>query len=208
MLRRMRQRFGSALLVVLCLSVASRVYAQEPAANGGPAAADGDARGSRGSEEPKITPSPEPDPYSVGDYDVRLGERYTSPLKKFGIDLGLAPYALSALTGLMYLVFVYPVQSIFGSSSVEPVMPWLLLPIIGPWMAQYTRHVKDKPVWRAILIGDAALQATGLVLGIIGELLSGWRDPPKDSKTSLDLHLQLGVAGGSVAGLTLTLRTL
>lgn len=139
--------------------------------------------------------------YTIGGMgDSPRGEYYTSPLKKLGTDLALAPYAIGAFSSLIYLAVVYPVQALFGSSHVEGVMPWLLVPIVGPWMAQYTRHVKDKPVWRAVLIGDAALQATGLVLGVLGELLSGWREAPPRTETGLQLQLGPG-------GVTLTYRS-
>ena len=149
----------------------------------------------------------QPDPYLIGNLppDPR-GSYYTSPLKKFGTDLGLAPYAIGAFTGLMYFVVVYPVQLIVGSSTPEPVMPWLLVPIVGPWMAQYTRHVRDKPFWRVVLVTDAALQVTGLVLAIVGELLSGWREEPK--RTSTGLKLELDVSQRGAVGLALTFRTL
>jgi hypothetical protein len=133
------------------------------------------------------------------------GEYYTSPLKTIGIGMGGGAYVISAFMGLFYLVFVYPLQALFGSNHVEPVMLWMLLPIIGPWMAQYEDLVKDKPFWRGVLIGDAALQATGLVLGLIGAALSGRRDIPSEST---GLELKVGVAGGGMLGMTVSVRTL
>jgi hypothetical protein len=134
------------------------------------------------------------------------GEYYTSPLKTIGIDMGGGSYAISACVGLFYLVFVYPFQALFGSNRVEPVMLWMLLPIAGPWMAQYEDLVKDKPGWRGVLIADAALQATGLVLGLIGAALSGRIS--RESESTTGFELQLGVAGSSGLGVTMSLRTL
>jgi hypothetical protein len=130
---------------------------------------------------------------------------YTSPLKTLGIGMGGGAYVLSAGAGLFYLVFVYPLQALFGSNKVEPVMLWMLLPILGPWMAQYEDLVKDQPFWRGVLIGDAALQATGLVLGLLGAALSGSRDIEPEST---GLELKVGVAGGGMLGMTVSLRTL
>jgi hypothetical protein len=137
--------------------------------------------------------------------DEAQGEDYESPVKTLGVGMGGSSYVLSAGAGLIYLIAVYPLQALFGSSKVEPVMLWMLLPIIGPWMAQYEHSVRDKPVWRGVLIGDAALQATGLVLGLIGAALSG-RRAPSSQHSGLDLHL--GVAGGGAIGLTVSLRTM
>jgi hypothetical protein len=134
------------------------------------------------------------------------GEYYTSPLKTIGIDMGGGSYAISACVGLFYLVFVYPFQALFGSNRVEPVMLWLLLPIAGPWMAQYEDLVKDKPGWRGVLIADAALQATGLVLGLIGAALSG--RVSRESESTTGFELRLGVAGSGALGVTMSLRTL
>lgn len=100
---------------------------------------------------------------------------YTSPLKRFGVGLGVGTYALNLALGLGYFVYVYPVQALLGHSHVETVMPWLMLPIVGPWFAQYEDSVRDKPGWRGVLIADAALQAGCLVIGVIGALLSGPR---------------------------------
>jgi hypothetical protein len=134
------------------------------------------------------------------------GEYYTSPLKTVGVGMGAGSYVISAGIGLFYLVFVYPFQALFGSNQVEPVMLWLLLPIVGPWMAQYEDLVKDKPGWRAVLIGDAAMQATGLVLGLIGAALSGRTSRVSESTTGFEL--KLGVAGCGALGMTVSLRTL
>jgi hypothetical protein len=130
-----------------------------------------------------------------------LQYEYTSPLKKFGIALGLGSYAISAAAGLVYLIYVYPIQALFGNSRVETVMPWLLLPIIGPWMAQYEDSVKDSPVWRGVLIGDAALQATGLLVGLLGAALSGTRE--REPEEHSDLEVRWGLTG-----LTVTWHTL
>jgi hypothetical protein len=124
---------------------------------------------------------------------------YTSPLKKLGIGLGLGSYALSAASGLVYLIYVYPLQALFGSDRVETVMPWLLLPIIGPWMAQYEDSVKDSPVWRGILIGDAVLQATGLLLGLLGAALSGTRTVERSERSQFEVRW-------AVTNLTVTWR--
>jgi hypothetical protein len=56
-----------------------------------------------------------------------------------------------------------------------------------------------------VLIADAALQATGLLLGLIGAALSGRRDIEPEST---GLELKMGVAGGGMIGMTVSLRTL
>jgi hypothetical protein len=152
------------------------------------------------------TPPPGPRTETMGGMpEGPRGEYYTSPLKTIGIGMGGGSYVLSAGAGLFYLVFVYPLQALFGSNKVEPVMLWMLLPIIGPWMAQYEDLVKDQPFWRGVLIADAGLQATGLVLGLIGAALSGRRDIESEST---GLELKVGVAGGGMLGMTVSLRTL
>jgi hypothetical protein len=156
-------------------------------------------------------PAPEtlPMPKSIGGMpDPPRGqyEYYTSPLKTIGTGMFAGGYVVSAGVSLVYLVFVYPLQALFGSSKVETVMPWLLLPIVGPWLAQYEDHVKHSPAWRAVLIGDAAIQATGLVVGLIGAALSGRRPRAPDRASRLELHV--GVAGVGVTGLTLTVHAL
>lgn len=139
-------------------------------------------------------------PQLVGSY------YYTSPLKKFGTDLLVGVYALNVLVSIAYLAVVYPLQKLFGSTSLDPVMLWMLVPIAGPWFAQYEDSAKDKPLLRAILIGDAALQATGVVVGLIGLALSGKRQLRPE--TEGDVQLKLGAQGAGLAGVTLSIRTL
>jgi hypothetical protein len=131
---------------------------------------------------------------------------YTSPLEKFGSDLFFGSYVLGAVVSLVYLAVVYPLQALFGSSKVEPVMLWMLLPIAGPWFAQYEDSVKSKPFWRVVLVGDAVLQASGVVLGLIGLALSGKRTIKPQASTRVELNL--GVAGAGLTGLTLCVHTL
>lgn len=129
--------------------------------------------------------------------------KYESPLLSFGKSLGFGIWGLNVMTSLVYLVFVYPVQALIGSRTPEPVMLWNLIPIVGPWFAQYSGHVKDSTPWRVVLITDAALQATGLVVGVIGALLSGRRTREPEQVKRFDL--QLGVQGGPV-GLTVSIH--
>jgi hypothetical protein len=136
---------------------------------------------------------------SIGGMPEMSPRRIENPVKKLGIDLGVGFYALSALSSLVYLVAVYPLQAIFGSSRVEPVMLWLFLPIAGPWFAQYEDSVKDKPVWRGILIADACLQATGLVLGLIGAAIGDSYEYPSSRQSRQNqLELKLGLTGMSL----------
>lgn len=166
-------------------------------------------------EAPAMLPE-DPDAHAVANPDLRqssepvggmgelTGHRTSNPVLKTGIDLGLGTYTVNALIGLFYLVGVYPVQALFGSSRVEPVMLWLLLPIAGPWFAQYEDSVKDKPVWRGILIADAALQATGLVVGLIGAAIGGTRSRSyAHANQGSRLSLRLGISS-----VTLTFQTL
>lgn len=167
---------------------------------------------------PEATDAPESFSHNIGGMpdEPRL-YIYSSPLKKLGFDIGFGVYAVNALTSIVYMLQVYPIQKLFGDTTFEPVMPWLLLPIAGPVIAQFTDHVRDLPVWRAVLIGDAALQATGLVIGLLGLALSGERTRDPDDARATDVHyvhdrtmsveVQLGVAGMSMSGLTLTLHT-
>jgi hypothetical protein len=78
-------------------------------------------------------------PQLVGSY------YYTSPLKKFGTDMFVGVYALNALVSIAYLAVVYPLQKLFGSTSLDPVMLWMLVPVAGPFFAQYVDSAKDKP---------------------------------------------------------------
>lgn len=142
-----------------------------------------------------------------GGMDPLVGSYYyTSPVETFGTDLFLGSYVLSALVSVVYLAVVYPLQALFGSNKVEPVMLWMLLPVVGPWFAQYEDSVKSKPFWRVVLVGDAALQAAGVVVGLIGYCLSG-RRPIRPTRASA-VELKLGVEGAGLAGLTLSVHTL
>ncbi|MET0384719.1 MAG: hypothetical protein ABW321_02110 [Polyangiales bacterium] len=142
-----------------------------------------------------------------GGPEAPLGYKYTSPLKQFGINLGMGVYGVNLFVGLAYLAFVYPIQSIVGSSTPEPILLWNMLPLIGPVLAAFVEDsVKDKIVWQAILIGDASLQAAGLLIGLLGAALSGRRSEPPEHATGFDV--QLGVAGNGGTGLTLRFRTL
>jgi hypothetical protein len=166
---------------------------------------------------PAAEPTPQPTAAEAGDESRPMpttiggmpgpprGEMYTSPLQTIGVDIGLGTYALGAAASLIYLVFVYPLQALFGSNKVEPIMLWMLLPIAGPWMAQYESSVKGKPFWRGVLIADAGLQASGLVLGLIGYALSG-RRPLAPARAGLELNI--GVAGNQGFGLTLAVHAL
>jgi hypothetical protein len=142
------------------------------------------------SSSPSIGGLPEPSRRKVGPH----------PLQTFGVDLGLGTYAVNAIVGLVYLASVYPVQALLGTSKVEPLALWLLVPIAGPWFAQYTHLVKGSPVARGILIADAGLQATGLVLGLIGAALSGGRSSSPTRAGRIELQL-------AAAGFVLRVRT-
>lgn len=131
---------------------------------------------------------------------------YRSPVQKFGTDLFFGSYVLGALVSVVYLAVVYPLQALFGSNKVEPVMLWMLLPVVGPWFAQYEDSVKSKPFWRVVLVGDAALQAAGVVVGLIGLALSGRR--PIRPTHATGIELKLGASGAGLAGLTLSVHTL
>ena len=122
---------------------------------------------------------------------------YTSPLKRIGLNLALGTYAVGAIVSVIYLVYVYPLVRLFGGSYFQTVMPWLLIPIVGPWMAQYEGAVKDQPAWRAVLIADAGLQAAGLVIGLLGVLLSGKRSAPV-SEPEPALELTVGATGAAL----------
>jgi len=214
----MRQRLLLCLMLGVCLARAASVAAQDvrpepevqlnaptqhtdkddPAASA-PAAPSGDA-----TQSPPVT---ELDRYNIGGLpEEPRGEYYQSPLKKFGYDLFLGTYALNALTSFVYFVVVYPVQLLVGSSKPQGAVPWLFLPVIGPWMAQYTDDVKDKLFWRVVFIADAGLQVTGLLIGLLGELLSGHREKPREPNAGLDVHF--GVRPGGGAMLTVTCHTL
>jgi hypothetical protein len=151
------------------------------------------------------TYSSDPDPIGGGPEPVR-GTYYTSPLKKIGSDLFFGSYAIGAVISLAYLVGVYPVQALFGSSKLETVLLWTLVPIVGPWFAQYEDSVRSKLFWRVVLIGDAALQASGVVLGLLGLALSGRRK--LEPATAARIEWNLGVAGAGLAGVTFSVRTL
>jgi hypothetical protein len=127
---------------------------------------------------------------------------YNSPLKKIGSDLLFGGYALSVIVSVAYLAVVYPLQALFGSNKVEPVMLWMLLPIAGPWFAQYEDSVRSKPFWRVVLIGDSVLQASGIVVGLIGLALSGTRK--LEAQSASRIRLNLGVAGAGPTGVTLS----
>jgi hypothetical protein len=182
-------RFVRWLFVIAVMFACADASAQEAPAtlpdDGAHAVANPDLRGA---SEP------------VGGMGEMISYRQPNPLKKLGTDIGLGAYSVSALVGLFYLVGVYPVQALFGSNRVEPVMLWLLLPIAGPWFAQYEDLVKDSPVWRGILIADAGLQAAGLVLGLIGAAMGDSRSSSYESKR---VELKFGISS-----VTLTLRTL
>jgi len=142
-------------------------------------------------------PAAEPHrPSTIGGMPEAARPSTENPVLTLGIDLGVGSYTLSVLTSLIYLVAVYPAQALFGSSRVEPVTLWLLLPIAGPWMAQYEDHVRDKPVWRGLLIADAGMQAAGLVLGLIGVVIDGRHPGTRASRRT-------GLAVGPT-GVTLT----
>ena len=159
---------------------------------------------------PAAQPAREPEPMPTtlsGGMDPLAGSYYyTSPVETFGTNLFLTPYVLGALASVGYLAVVYPLQALFGSNKVEPVMLWMLLPVAGPWFAQYEDSVKSKPFWRVVLVGDAVLQAAGVVVGLIGWCLSGRREIRPARATGVEL--KLGVEGAGVAGLTLSVHTL
>jgi hypothetical protein len=203
---RRRRRIWFWFAAIACAASSAIASAQAPP----PTAAEASANevGATGAGEPSGEANQSrPAPETMGGMpeDPR-GEEYTSPLKTLGIELGGGSYMLSLASGLIYLIAVYPLQALFGSSKIEPVMLWTLLPIIGPWMAQYEDSVKNKPVWRGVLIADAALQASGLVLGLIGAALSGTRAPASQYATGFEWRL--GVAGHGAIGLTVSVRTL
>lgn len=205
----MASRFSKKVLVLAavgCMICCGSVSAQD---GWQPAAVDvaSDFDAPAGGAAPPA-PAPEPTPTTlVGGMDPLGGSYYyTSPVETFGTNLFLTPYVLGALVSVVYLAVVYPLQALFGSNKVEPVMLWMLLPVAGPWFAQYEDSVKDKPVWRALLVGDAALQAAGVVVGLIGWCMSG-RRPIRPTQASA-VELKLGVAGGGLTGLTLSVQTL
>jgi hypothetical protein len=208
------RRRGAWIVLVLaavgCMVCCESVSAQEgwqPAAVD--VASDFDAPATGSSAQPAQQPAraPEPMPATmVGGMDPLGGSYYyTSPVETFGTDLFLGTYVLSALVSVGYLAVVYPLQALFGSNKVEPVMLWMLLPVAGPWFAQYEDSVKSKPFWRVVLVGDAVLQAAGVVVGLIGNCLSG-RRPIRPTRASA-VELKLGVEGAGLTGLTLSVQT-
>ena len=195
----MQVRAGCAVVwLVAAVCMQASVRAQPPTAAG---------------EEPDVPAYGEDDPDMIetrqmpqtigGMPEAPRGAPYTSPLKTVGLGIGGTSFALSFGSGLIYLSVVYPFQALFGSAKPEPVMLWLLLPIIGPFMAQTRDLVKDKPAWRVVLLVDGALQATGLVVGLIGAALSG-RRAREEASTATGPELSLGVAGMGLAGMTVT----
>lgn len=199
-----------ALAAVSCIAWCSSVSAQE----GQPSAVDVDVEApAPRSSEPDWRATPrasEPMPPTLGGSrdPVQGSYYYTSPVQTFGSDLFFGSYVLSALVSVVYLAVVYPVQALFGSNKVEPVMLWNLIPIVGPWFAQYEDSVRSKPFWRVVLVGDAVLQATGAVVGLFGFFALSGRRPIAPGRAATGVELKLGVAGGGPAGLTLSVRTL
>ncbi|HTU60376.1 MAG TPA: hypothetical protein VMF89_18120, partial [Polyangiales bacterium] len=212
-LRDMASSFGTWAASIVLAAVGCMVWSGSLSAQDGwqPAAVDVAADfDAQPSSAPAAAPTREPEPMPstlVGGMDPLGGSYYyTSPLETFGTNLFLTPYVLGALTSLVYLAVVYPLQALFGSSKVEPVMLWMLLPVAGPWFAQYEDSVKSKPFWRVVLVGDAVVQAAGVVVGLIGYCLSGRR--PIRPTQATGVELKLGVEGAGLAGLTLSVRTL
>lgn len=164
------------------------------------------ASSERDSSAPAAAPQPLTSEEGFPEAQAVPGDYYTSPLKKLGTDLLLGSYFIGFATSAIYLAAVYPVQAVSGSSKLEPVMLWLLVPIAGPWFAQSRASVASKPFWRAVLIGDGILQAGGLVIGLIGAALSGTRtlDPEPAARVSL----KLGVAGAGLTGVTLSIHNM
>lgn len=200
-----KSRRGSAfaLAVLGCLACCASVSAQDPSPVDGvdPPQAPVATQTLEPSNESTNLPQPiggGPEP--VGSY------YYNSPLKQFGSDLLVGSYALNLFVSIAYLAVVYPLQALFGSNKVEPVMLWMLLPIAGPWFAQYEDSVKSKPFWRVVLIGDAALQASGVLVGLIGLALSGER--ARKPRAASGVELRLGAQGAGLAGVTLSIHTL
>ena len=186
-----------------CIAFCATASAQEPSAVDGVEAQEAPSRA--GTQEPSHEAREMPTtigggPQLVGTY------YYTSPLEKFGSDLLVGSYALNLLVAIGYIAVVYPLGNLFGSSSFDPVMLWMLVPIAGPFFAQYEDSVKNKPFWRVVLIGDAALQATGLVVGLIGLALSGKRELRPAAHSGVEL--KLGAEGAGLAGVTLSVHTL
>jgi hypothetical protein len=197
----MNTRDCAALELALALAVALHTtLASAQAAAPTDATRTADARDA--AELGEVANQSRPMPETIGGMpEPPRGYEYTSPLKTFGTDLGVGSYAIGALVAFVYLVAVFPTQALLGNGKPEPVLLWMLLPIVGPWMAQYEPAVKDKIVWRAVLIGDASLQATGLIVGLIGAALSGKRTRPATPSTSLELRV-------SGLGLSMSLHTL
>jgi hypothetical protein len=189
-----------------CVVCSATVSAQAPPPPAAAAAVQSDPA-SADAPESELANEARPMPKTIGGGPEPVrGEYYTSPLKKFGSDFFLGSYILSAVVSAIYLAFVYPVQALSGHSKVEPVMLWLFVPIAGPLFAQTRASVESKPFWRVVLIGDAALQASGLVLGLIGTALSGRRSLEPRATSRIDVRL--GVAGAGLAGVTLSVHTL
>lgn len=192
-----------ALAAISCTTFCTSLSAQEPSPVDGvespetPARAHAKAPPNEAREMPQTIGG---GPELVGTY------YYTSPLKKFGTDLLVGSYALNVIIGIAYLAVVYPLEKIFGTTTLNPVMLWMLVPVAGPWFAQYEKSAKNKPFLRAVLIGDAALQATGLVVGLIGLALSGKRELRPAASSGVEL--QLGAQGAGLAGVTLSIHTL
>lgn len=196
----------AAVGCIVCRGSVSAQDGWQPAAVD--VASDYDAPSTGSNVAPAQPVQPEPTPSQlVGGMDPLGGSYYyTSPVETFGTNLFLTPYVLGALVSVVYLAVVYPLQALFGSNKVEPVMLWMLLPVAGPWFAQYEDSVKSKPFWRVVLVGDAALQAAGVVVGLIGWCLSG-RRPIRPTQASA-IELKLGVEGAGLTGLTLSVQTM
>lgn len=87
----------------------------------------------------------------------------------------MGAYAAAVIPAVSYTIFWPIVSAVTSDFSYSPLMAWLWVPVVGPFLAAAYHTDPSERTMRAFLYADGVLQAVGLGLVVTGALMQSGR---------------------------------